>query len=112
MSRYASGMRAWIFQRLSALYLLVFFPWMLLHFIFDAPADAAALKNWIAEPIVAIGIAMGLLSLLLHAWIGVRDIFIDYIKPFGLRLFLLTTTAVGLIACGVWGLQIILLTRI
>jgi len=112
MSRYASGMRAWIFQGLSAIYLLFFFPAMLWHFLTDAPVSHAALKSWIAEPLTGLFILLGLFSLLLHAWIGIRDILIDYIKPFGLRLSLLTLTAVGLIASGLWGLQIVLLTNI
>lgn len=112
MSRYASGMRAWIFQRLTAIYLMLFLPWLILHFAFSAPQDALALKGWLAQPMISLAVLLGLSSLLLHAWIGVRDILIDYVKPFGLRLTLLTLTAFGLIACGVWGLQLVLLTRI
>jgi succinate dehydrogenase / fumarate reductase membrane anchor subunit len=29
-----------------------------------------------------------LLSLFYHAWVGVRDIWMDYVKPVGLRLLL------------------------
>lgn len=112
MSRYASGMRAWIFQRLTALYLMVFLPWLILSFTLNPPADSLGLKSWMAQPLVSLALLLGLFSLLLHAWVGIRDILIDYIKPFAVRLTLLTLAAFGLIACGAWGLQLVLLTRI
>ena len=46
-------------------------------------------------------------ALLYHAWVGVRDIWMDYIKPLWLRLSLQTLTAVWLLACAVWSAQIL-----
>jgi succinate dehydrogenase / fumarate reductase membrane anchor subunit len=46
-------------------------------------------------------------ALLYHAWIGVRDIWMDYIKPMWLRLSLQTLTALWLLACAVWSVQIL-----
>ncbi|MCG8122786.1 MAG: succinate dehydrogenase, hydrophobic membrane anchor protein, partial [Candidatus Thiodiazotropha taylori] len=37
MSRRASGLRAWFLQRATAIYLLLFFLYVLLHFITNAP---------------------------------------------------------------------------
>jgi succinate dehydrogenase / fumarate reductase membrane anchor subunit len=50
---------------------------------------------------------IALLSLLYHAWIGMRNIWMDYIQPVGVRLFLETITILWLIACGVWSVQIL-----
>ena len=50
---------------------------------------------------------IALFSLLYHAWIGVRNIWMDYIKPLWVRLSLHTMTAVWLIACAVWSVQIL-----
>jgi succinate dehydrogenase / fumarate reductase membrane anchor subunit len=46
-------------------------------------------------------------ALLYHAWVGVRDIWMDYIKPLWLRLSLQTLTALWLLACAVWSVQIL-----
>jgi succinate dehydrogenase / fumarate reductase membrane anchor subunit len=40
-----------------------------------------------------------LLSVLYHAWIGVRDIYMDYIQPVAIRLTLHTLTVLALVAC-------------
>lgn len=46
-------------------------------------------------------------ALLYHAWVGVRDIWMDYIKPLWLRLTLQTLTALWLLGCAVWSVQIL-----
>jgi succinate dehydrogenase / fumarate reductase membrane anchor subunit len=50
---------------------------------------------------------VALYALLYHAWVGVRDIWMDYIKPLWVRLTLQTLTALWLIACAVWSVQIL-----
>ena len=47
------------------------------------------------------------LSLLLHAWVGVRNIFMDYIKDTGVRLILYVLVILALVAYGVWAWQIL-----
>jgi succinate dehydrogenase / fumarate reductase membrane anchor subunit len=42
---------------------------------------------------------LALFSLFYHAWIGVRDIWMDYIKPVGIRLTLQVLTVLYLVAC-------------
>ena len=50
---------------------------------------------------------IALFSLLYHAWIGMRNIWMDYISPVWARLSLETITVLWLIACGVWSVQIL-----
>lgn len=47
------------------------------------------------------------LALSWHAWIGVRDIWMDYVKPAGLRLLLQTLTLLWLIASIVYFAKIL-----
>jgi len=47
------------------------------------------------------------LSLFWHAWIGVRDIYMDYIKSTALRLGLQVITILVLIGYAVWMIQIL-----
>ncbi len=50
---------------------------------------------------------IALFSLLYHAWIGMRNIWMDYISPVWARLSLQTITVLWLVACGVWSVQIL-----
>ena len=46
-------------------------------------------------------------SLLYHAWIGMRNIWMDYITPVWARLSLESITVLWLVACGIWSVQIL-----
>ena len=48
-----------------------------------------------------------LLSVFWHAWIGVRDILMDYVKPTGLRLALQVGVVLLLVAYSLWSIQIL-----
>jgi succinate dehydrogenase / fumarate reductase, membrane anchor subunit len=50
---------------------------------------------------------IALFSMLYHAWVGMRNIWMDYIQPVWVRLSLETITVLWLIACGVWSVQIL-----
>jgi succinate dehydrogenase / fumarate reductase membrane anchor subunit len=47
------------------------------------------------------------ISLFYHAWIGVRDIFMDYIKPLSIRLTLQALTVLYLVACAAYAVEIL-----
>jgi succinate dehydrogenase / fumarate reductase membrane anchor subunit len=106
MSRHA-GLRAWMLQRLSALYLAAYSIYLLLHFARQAPADYQAWQAWVASPAVGISAALFFLALLLHAWVGLRDILMDYVHSLALRLSLTALLLLGLSACGLWALRIL-----
>ena len=50
---------------------------------------------------------LAVIALIWHAWVGVRDIFMDYIKPTGLRLTLHSVVALLLIGYAGWAAQIL-----
>jgi len=96
------GFRAWLWQRATALYLAVYLVYLLAKGVLDPPADLEALRAWLGATPVWIATALFGLSLLLHAWIGVRDVVLDYVKPAGLRLVILALVLLFLLANGVW----------
>jgi len=98
----ASGMRAWLLQRLSSVYMAAFIVVTLLWF---ATSDAITYTTWrelLANPLITVAVALFFCSLLIHAWIGMRDVLIDYVPIMGLRLVILLGIAVFLIAMGIW----------
>ncbi|MEJ2691795.1 MAG: succinate dehydrogenase, hydrophobic membrane anchor protein [Candidatus Thiodiazotropha sp.] len=112
MSRRASGLRAWFLQRVSAVYLTLFVFYALQHLILCAPADYVAWREWVAGPLVSLGLLLFFASLLLHAWVGIRDVIIDYIHPTAMRVSLLTAIGFLLVGCAIWAMQIIILAHV
>ncbi|MBK1694904.1 succinate dehydrogenase, hydrophobic membrane anchor protein [Chromatium weissei] len=102
MSRHASGLMAWLIQRASAVYLALLLVYLLIHFTFYAPTDHAALVAWTQHPLINGALLLGIPLLLAHAWVGIRDVLIDYIHSLALRLSLLILCAFLLITTGLW----------
>jgi succinate dehydrogenase / fumarate reductase membrane anchor subunit len=109
MSRGAQGLRAWLIQRVTAVYLGFFTCYLLFYFLITPPLGHAQWSAWAGSPLVTIGLALYVIALLLHAWVGIRDVLIDYVHPVGVRLALLGLMAFGLLGCGVWALRALLL---
>ncbi len=101
-----SGFSAWLTQRLSAIYIAIFIVvaiiWALISDV-NYVVWQASFEN----TVVKLAVLLFGLSLLIHAWIGMRDVLIDYIHPVGLRLTLLTLLALFLLANGFWLLSIL-----
>ncbi len=112
MSRKASGLKAWVLQRATAIYIGLFACYLLLALLFAAPENYAQWRDWFADPVMGIATLVFIVSILLHAWVGVRDVLIDYIKPTALRVGLLSLVALGLVACGLWASQSLILVRL
>jgi succinate dehydrogenase / fumarate reductase membrane anchor subunit len=111
MSRKASGLKAWAIQRLTAIYIALFSLYLLMVLLFAAPANHGAWHAWLGGPVVSIAMLLFVLSVLMHAWIGVRDVLIDYVHPIAIRAALLGVVALTLIALGLWAAQALILAR-
>ena len=109
MSRQASGLRAWVLQRISAAYLALFTIYMVLHFAFNPPQNHLEWKGWVADPVVAFALSLFFALLLIHAWVGIRDVLIDYVKPIMVRVSLLTLFGLGFLGCGLWAAKVVFL---
>ncbi|WP_456404615.1 succinate dehydrogenase, hydrophobic membrane anchor protein [Thiolapillus sp.] len=108
MSRQLSGFRAWMWQRATAFYLAAYIVYVLARLIVAPPADHEALKTWMGGLGMWLATALFFIALLLHAWIGVRDVILDYIQPPGLRLAVLAAVFAFLLTCGLWVLSILM----
>ncbi len=109
MSRQATGLRAWVLQRISAIYLGIYFIYIIGHFVFDPPDSYQAWSGWLADPFVAVAMLLFFAAVLIHAWVGVRDVLIDYVHPIMARVTLLTLTGLSLIGSGLWVMRTIYL---
>lgn len=111
MRRTVTGLRAWLVQRASAVYMLLFILFLLFHFLLDPPHSYLAWHGWMMSPGVSIATFVFFAALLLHAWVGVRDVLMDYVHPLALRVSALALLGVGLMAIAVWVMRILLMGR-
>ncbi|MCB1926186.1 MAG: succinate dehydrogenase, hydrophobic membrane anchor protein [Gammaproteobacteria bacterium] len=112
MSRKASGLKAWALQRLTAIYIGLFSLYLLLVLLFAAPDGYIEWKAWLGGSLVSVAMLLYVLSVLMHAWIGVRDVLIDYIHPIAIRAALLGVVGLSLVAMGLWAAQALILVRL
>jgi succinate dehydrogenase / fumarate reductase membrane anchor subunit len=106
-----TGLRAWLVQRISAVYMLLFIMYLLSHFIVDPPRSHLAWRGWILSPSVSVVSFVFFAALLAHAWVGLRDVIMDYIDGVAARMFVLALLAGGLLALGGWTARILLSGR-
>lgn len=107
--RLFSGQRAFVVQRLSALVLLAYVGAAALRLAFGAPASFERWQAWSAQPLGAAVLIVLAVALIMHAWVGLRDVVLDYVHPLGLRLALLGAAAIGF--AGLAGWTLLILTR-
>jgi succinate dehydrogenase / fumarate reductase membrane anchor subunit len=105
-----SGSRAWLVQRLSALYLLGFLVYILLCVgLQDCRWTYDEWRAWILTTAMTVNVLLFFIALLLHAWVGLRDVILDYVHSSGSRIALLALVAASGIATGIWVLLILTL---
>ena len=100
-------MRDWLAQRITGVILAVY---AVLLFVLGYVRAEPGYSGWaglFAEPWMKVLTLLALLSLIYHAWIGVRDIFMDYIKPTAVRLTLQVLTILALLGYAAWAVVIL-----
>lgn len=106
-----TGLRAWLVQRVSAVFMLIFILFLLVHFLFDRPQSYPAWRDWMLGPAVSIAAMVFFAALIAHAWVGLRDVVMDYVHPIAVRVFVLALVSLGLTGLGFWVVRILLLYR-
>ena len=110
--RSSSGLRSWLLQRLSAIYIalsLVVFTIILA--MKSEPLTYEVWHAWVARPVINVGLILFLLAMLLHAWVGIRDVVMDYVQSSAARFILLISVGLGIAGVALWTLRILLLVK-
>jgi succinate dehydrogenase / fumarate reductase, membrane anchor subunit len=101
------GTGSWLLQRVSAVVLIVY-TLVLLGSLLVAPEFTyGTWAGLFATVWMKVATLLALFAVLYHAWVGVRDIFMDYIKPTGVRLVLHAATVVALLGYGLWAVIVL-----
>ena len=108
MSRPVHGLRDWLLQRLTAIYLGLFLGYLLVHFLLQPQHTFQQWHDWVTQPVMGIAAALFILAVLIHGWVGMRDVVLDYVHAISLRLTILSLIGLTLVATGVWALRVLL----
>ena len=101
------GLWDWLVQRLTGVVMVVYTLLMVIILLTNSDMDHAAWRAIFVSQWMKFASLLFLLALYQHAWIGVRDIFMDYIKPAGVRLALQFLVVLALAFYAVWSVHIL-----
>ena len=101
------GSRGWLAQRVSAVVMALYTVIIVAVLLSGGPFSSVSWKALFAQGWMRFATFLFVLSLLLHAWVGMRDILMDYIKLTGLRLALQVLVILALVGYAGWGAQIL-----
>ncbi len=100
------GMRFWLMQRIAAVVMAVYIPFAV---VYVATQGVDTYEAWVQlnQPLWWRVLSyLSMMSLCLHAWIGVRDVFRDYVQHPVVRNVLQVLVELSLFAYLIWALMI------
>jgi succinate dehydrogenase / fumarate reductase, membrane anchor subunit len=101
------GLRDWLSQRVTAALMALFTLVLLAQVLFGPPLDYDRWAGIFSRQWMRVLTFSVIVALLIHAWVGMRDIWMDYIKPVVWRLTLQVLTIVWLVGCAGWAIQVL-----
>ncbi|MFM2055923.1 MAG: succinate dehydrogenase, hydrophobic rane anchor protein [Pseudomonadota bacterium] len=102
------GLRDWLVQRVTAVLMAIFTVVLLAQVLIGGPMGYDRWATIFSSQWMKSLTFVTIVAMLWHAWVGVRDIFMDYVtKSVGLRLVLQVLTIVWLVGCAGWALQVL-----
>lgn len=101
------GLRDWLAQRVTAVVMVVYTVIFVGAVLTCSPMGFAEWKAMFSGGVMRVLSLLFFLSLFYHAWIGVRDILMDYIQHTGVRLFLEVLVILALVGYTIWTISIL-----
>jgi succinate dehydrogenase / fumarate reductase membrane anchor subunit len=101
------GLRSWLVQRVTAVVMGLYTLLFVVILLVAPPRHYGAWKALFANQAMKLATFLFLASLFAHAWVGMRDILMDYIQPTGWRLAAESAVILALVAYAGWSLQIL-----
>jgi len=101
------GLMEWLLQRITAVIMVIFTLVLLVVYMMFGNPTYEGWASLFANQLMKILAFLTLISLFYHAWVGIRDIWMDYVASAGLRLALQTFTVLWLVGCAGYTAQIL-----
>ena len=100
------GLKDWLAQRVTAVVMLAY-TFLVVIALPRGPLTFESWRGMFAPQWMRVATFLLAASLLIHAWIGMRNILMDYIKPVALRLSLQVAVVLVLAGYAGWAMQIL-----
>jgi succinate dehydrogenase / fumarate reductase, membrane anchor subunit len=101
------GLRDWLMQRATAALMALYTLVLLAQVVLGGPLGYDRWAGIFAAQWMKVLTFTVIVALAWHAWVGTRDIWMDYVKSVGLRLVLQVATIVWLVGCAGWAVQVL-----
>jgi succinate dehydrogenase / fumarate reductase, membrane anchor subunit len=101
------GLRDWLAQRVTGVVMIIYTVIILVAFLLSEDRSYQGWAGLFAQQWFKIASFITFVAVYYHIWVGVRDIWMDYIKPLSVRLVLQIATLLWLVGCAGWTAQIL-----
>lgn len=101
------GLGDWLMQRITALAVGLYVILVLCILLFTPGIDLAHWQTIFRGTAMRIATFVALAATFLHAWVGMRDIIMDYVRPTAIRLTLEVLVIMALVAYTGWSISIL-----
>ena len=102
-----AGLNGWLAQRISALYLAGFALFVALRLVLSPIVGYDAWRAWLTGGAMRLALALFLIAIIVHAWVGMRSVWMDYIHSSAWRFIVSALTGLGLLVLALWSAQIV-----
>ena len=102
------GLRDWLSQRITGGLMALFTIILLAQVLFTSgPIGYDKWAGIFSSQWMKVLTFAVIVSLLYHVWVGMRDIWMDYVQPVAIRLACQIFTIVWLVGCAGWAIQVL-----
>ena len=101
------GLRDWLSQRVTAVLMALFTLAVIVQVLLPGEMGYDKWAGIFSHQWMKVLTFVVIMALLVHVWVGVRDVLMDYVKNVGARLALQMATIVWLVGCAGWAVQIL-----
>ena len=101
------GLRDWLSHRITGVVMALFTVAVVVQLLLPGELGYDKWAGMFSRQWMKVLTFTVIVSLLIHAWVGMRDIWMDYVKAMGWRLTLQAVTIVWLVGCAGWAIQVL-----
>jgi succinate dehydrogenase / fumarate reductase membrane anchor subunit len=101
------GLRDWLSQRITAALMVLFTLAVVVQVLLPGEMGYERWAGIFAKQWMKVLTFVTIVALLWHVWVGMRDVWMDYVKPVGTRLVLQVFTIAWLVGCAGWAIQVL-----
>jgi succinate dehydrogenase / fumarate reductase, membrane anchor subunit len=101
------GLKDWLAQRITAVVMAIYTVVFVGMLICRAPIGYHEWRSLFSHGAMRVLTLLFFLALFYHAWIGMRDVLMDYVQHTGIRLLLEVLVILALVAYTIWTVSIL-----